>query len=510
VQAVEAHVERGHVVVDTPTELPDGAETEAVTAPAPRRPWSWIPPLVTVVAVWGCGRDHVVHPPATGTSFAVLPRATPSTLPTVASAAVSSPAPRASTGVPAPAFALVTLDRVKLHRLLTGAAIASTSGGLVFALASDGQVTRLDSVVAAIRPTVGEIGALGGSWPGTLFIERYSPKFSTIGLVVRGDPAQARVVRTWRGAYLRPAAWRDGAVLTVRADGSSAEFGSPLDRVGHFETIGHPGGPTPEFPKGALFDDAFIAYPSGRVFALGGRRTRPVVEDDASEYEEEHGYMIDGALVWQTDATGGGLGAVQLPGTTPRDRLLSGGVLAGAVDTETLAWGELEVWKNRQSETKPYLARFEASGWRQLPIDRTIRQLSRGSDGTIWAVVVGNSSEPLTTSRLERASWTSDGGLALVRTEVVPRPEWARLAAERGWWWNCPVLYPRELAVVAADDIWLTADCFSPEGMGAPLLLHTHSQRPLVELAAPGQPDRGAKVTRLLARRAVARAGRRP
>ena len=457
--------------------------------------------LVLLGTIGGCGRDRGVSDPViTRSRIAVGAIAKVSTAPLIPSVAVSMPAPQAPVTAPAPTFALVGAGPVKLHRLLTGPVIATTgSQNLFFALGSDGQVTRLDSVEAAIRSTAGDVGAVGGSWPGTLFIERYGIKFSTIGLVVKGDQSNARVVRTLRGEYVLPASWRDGATLTARVEGCSEAFGSPpLDRAVRLETMDGIAAPIPAFPKNALFDDAFVAYPSGRMFALGGQRTRPVVEDDASEYEQQKGYMIDGALVWQTDATGRGMEAVQLPGTKPRDRLLHGRLLAGAVDTEALVWGQLEIWKDRKSETKPYLARFGASGWTQLPLDRGLLELSRGSDGTLWAIVTSSSFDPFARTWLERVTATADGGLHFVqRAEIVARPEWPKLAESAGWWWSCESLNPREISVVTANDIWLTADCAESDGGALGWLLHTNLQAPLVNLTERAVSVPNAKLRRL-------------
>lgn len=198
-------------------------------------------------------------------------------------------------------FALVAIEEVtRLHRLLDGSVLAAT-GGALHALDREGRVRSLDSVVVALKDALGDIGSVGGTWPGALFVETYrlgSGDGITTSFILRGDERRVTVERRLTGAYwLPPARWQDQAVLTVQAQGSSGAFGTPLDRTGRLVLIGPTKQQAPRLPKDALVDDAFVAYPSGAVFVLGGRRSRPVIETDASEYEQEHRYMLDGAIV---------------------------------------------------------------------------------------------------------------------------------------------------------------------------------------------------------------------
>ncbi len=380
-------------------------------------------------------------------------------------------------------LALVAIEEVsRLHRLLDGKVLAE-SGGALHALDREGGVRSLDSVFAALPEGVGELGSVGGSWPGTLLVETYrigTGDGVTTGFALGGSERRATIERRLAGAYLLPPAlWKGGALLTVRAEGHSSEFGAPLDRTARFELLGKGAGAAPRFPKDALFEDAFVAYPSGLVLALGGRRTRPVVEDDASEYEQEHHYMLDGAIIWQGDSDT--LRPVQLPETSPRDRLHDGRLAAGRSEHDTLVYGSLEIWRQRRSTTQPYLARLGTAGWRRVPIATPILRIDRGSDDTTWAIC-GSDGYGSTDERfLARLILLADGGVRVERTPLAPAPQWHRLgepaaAALRG----CTELRPRELAVLGEQDLWLTAQCLPSKDSAPTLLLHTQLQKPLV------------------------------
>jgi hypothetical protein len=401
----------------------------------------------------------------------------------------------ATATVPAPPFALVAIGELELYRLTAGGVLGADPEGSFFSFGGDGTVRPLASLSAAVRaPWVGAVGTIGGSWPGSLLVERYriAPADSTTGQQIEGDAAGARVTRTTTGSYLLPpCAWRNGALLALRAEGPSSRFSRPLDRTGRLEVLGRSAERPPSLPPEALFDDAFVAYPSGRIFVLGGRRSRPIVEHDASEYEQERGYLVDGAMVWQSDAGGARLEAVQLPGTTARDRLRGGLLLAGTSEADTLAWGTLEVWKDRVSHDEPYLARFTGAGWQRLPRVQRLRQLSRGGDGTVWAVAASDDREPPERSWLERVTFAPDGALVFARAVAPFNRDWLKLGDAATSLRGCASeLHPRQIAVVAQDDIWLTAHCVGSGGERTTLLLHTGQQRPLVSLtsSAPAAP----------------------
>lgn len=389
------------------------------------------------------------------------------------------------TSGPTMQLALVAVEEVsRLHRLLDGNILAE-SGGALHSLDREGGVRSLDRVFSALQDGPGDLGSVGGSWPGTLFVETYrigAGDGITAGFVLSGDEHRATVERRLTGAYLLPpSGWKGGTLLTVRAEGHSSEFGAPLDRTARFELLGKAKGSAPRFPKEALFDDAFLAYPSGSVFALGGRRTRPVVDDDASEYEQEHHYMIDGAIVWQTDGTTATLQPAQLPGTSPRDRLHGGRLAAGRSEHDTLVFGSLEIWRQRQSTIQPYLARFGPAGWRRVPIDTPILRIDRGSDDTTWALCGSDGYASTDESFLARVILLADGGVRLERTPLAPNPQWRLLGEPAATaLQGCTRLRPRELAALSEKDLWLTAQCVPGQDYAPTLLLHTQAQKPLV------------------------------
>lgn len=382
-------------------------------------------------------------------------------------------------------FALVAIEEVtRLHRLLDGSVLAAT-GGALHALDREGRVRSLDSVVVALKDALGDIGSVGGTWPGALFVETYrlgSGDGITTSFILRGDERRVTVERRLTGAYwLPPARWQDQAVLTVQAQGSSGAFGTPLDRTGRLVLIGPTKQQAPRLPKDALVDDAFVAYPSGAVFVLGGRRSRPVIETDASEYEQEHRYMLDGAIVWQTDGSAPALRPVQLPETSPRDRLRGGRLAPGRSEQETLVFGVLEIWRDRRSTDQPYLARFGPAGWRRIPIAAPILRIDTGRDGAILAIC-GSDGYGSTDDRfLAQVTLTADGGVRLARAPLAPRPEWTALGESAATWLSgCRTLRPRELVVIDADDRWLTAQCLDGRDASPTVLLHTQAQKPLV------------------------------
>lgn len=410
--------------------------------------------------------------------------------PAADASADAAPAAASGTQASAPSlpFALVAIAEVsRLHRLVDGGVLATAAGGL-HALDREGGVRSLDRAVSALEGALGDIGRVGGSWPGTLLIETFQLGRSgdgvTTSFLLRGDDRRAAIERRLTGSYwLPPARWKDGALLSVQVQGPSSAFGTPLDRAGQLVLLGSAKAPAPRLPKDALVDDAFVAQPSGAVFVLGGRRSRPVREADASEYEQEHRYMIDGAIVWQTDGAAPTLRPVQLPETSPRDRLHGGRLSAGFGEHETLVFGVLEVWRDRQSTEQPYLARFGPAGWRRIPITAPILRIDTGRDGATFAIYGSDGYGSADESFLARVTLTDDGGVKLTRAALAPRAEWAALGEEAATTLSgCRTLRPRELAVVAADDVWLTAQCLDGRDYAPTVLLHTQAQKPLATL----------------------------
>lgn len=65
-------------------------------------------------------------------------------------------------------FALVAIEEVsQLHRLLDGSVLAA-SGGALHRLDREGGVQSLDRVFFALKEALGDLGNVGGTWPGTL------------------------------------------------------------------------------------------------------------------------------------------------------------------------------------------------------------------------------------------------------------------------------------------------------------------------------------------------------
>ena len=191
--------------------------------------------------------------------------------------------------------------------------------------------------------------------------------------------------------------------------------------------------------------------------------------------------MIDGAVIWQTDGAAATLQPVQLPGTSPRDRLHGGRLAAGRSEHDTLVFGSLEIWRQRQSTIQPYLARFGPAGWRRVPIDTPILRIDSGSDGTTFAICGSDGYASTDESFLARVVLLADGGVRLERTPLAPSPQWSLLGepaatAAQG----CTKLRPRELAVRSDKDLWLTAQCLPGRDYAPTLLLHTQAQKPLL------------------------------
>lgn len=381
-------------------------------------------------------------------------------------------------------FALVAIEEVRqLHHLLDGGVLAST-GSALYALEREGGVRSLDRVIFALQDALGDIGSVGGSWPGTLHVETYrlgTGDGITTGFTIRGDDRRATVEQRLAGSYLLPPArWKDRALLSVQAQGPSSIFGHPVERTGRLVLTEPTKQTAPRLPKDALLDDAMVAYPGGTVFVLGGRRTRPVRQAEASEYEQEHGYMLDGAVVWQSDGTAPVLRPVQLPETTAADRLRNGRLVAGRSEHETLVIGVLEIWRDRQSTDAPYLARYGPTGWRRIPIPSPILRLDMGQDGTAFAIYGSDGYGRADESFLAALTLTTDGGVKLARVPLAPLPQWTALSEDAATWLSgCRKLRPRELAVAAATDIWLTAQCLSGGDSAPTVLLHTQAQKPL-------------------------------
>lgn len=395
----------------------------------------------------------------------------------------------ATTAEPKVSFGLVAFGEPKFQRLTSGTLVAvlpANDYAPLHVLSPDGAITAVDNVQRALAGRRGTTGAVSGDWPGTLYVELFllggrggTPTSTT--LVVRGDEQRASVTGVIAASHYSPSfPWRDGASLALRVAGPSRAFGGAVEAGGSLVVLPPSKVSPPRFPKDALVEGALVAYPSGRVLALGGKRSRPV-SDGASEYEYEHNYMLDRAMVWQSDAASAGMRAVQLPGTTPRMHL-RGGLAKGPTESHTLAWGILD--KRGAGDDEPYLARFGADGWKRVSLpsgSRSLVDLDVGEDGIIWAVA--SNAYDLSDAALLRGTFGPTEGVAFEPVDIPYSSRWTALGRDGESLSTCDTVRPRSVIARDAADVWIVANCVA-QAKGAPeryppftaIVLHTQRE----------------------------------
>jgi hypothetical protein len=151
--------------------------------------------------------------------------------------------------------------------------------------------------------------------------------------------------------------WIDGSILGYEAECTSASLETmPLAHKGRFVVLAGKPRAVPQLPRDASTDGRFVAYPSGRVFALGGK------------VNKENDFILDAAHVW--DFTDGvHPTAVALPSVMRR-------LVQGREERETLALGPKSI------------ARFDGTTWTEKPLEFLTEEstISVGDDGSVWII----------------------------------------------------------------------------------------------------------------------------
>ncbi|MBS2011695.1 MAG: hypothetical protein JST00_02180 [Deltaproteobacteria bacterium] len=288
--------------------------------------------------------------------------------------------------------------KLDLFRILDGPVVASQGDTrALYALAPTGEVTPLGALATLTAETTTpwlEMGRVVGvrdhvfleratfAGRGGVFIENYS-----------ADLARGTAARTTRFGHVSSAfLWKNGSIIAFDAEDSSVMV-AWMARKGRFFVVSGQPGPLPRLPEEAASARGdFVGYPSGRIFAHAGKKSK--VEGEAP----------DTTFLWDF-VDGLRAQPVKMPGEVR-------GLVQGREEKETLAFGS------------DWLARFDGSSWAKLPdapVDVT--SASVGDDGSMWVVAGGalwsaeTVSAPLTKVPLP-ASVTPASVVARSRTDV--------------------------------------------------------------------------------------------
>ncbi len=336
-------------------------------------------------------------------------------------------------------FALVVEggESLRFTRLAPG--LLATNGDVLYALSSQGALSPIEPLVAAMAGSGTRIGGIGGEWPEGLYVETIiggeRSGIRTTTLYVTEHQASLKKARS--GHFTAVSRWSEGRLLGFYASGTSELLPGARGWSGSFEVIRGAASPLmPRLPREAAFNGRFVAFDSGRILALGC--TRPKASEEP------------GAYVWDfADAV------------HPRGSSLpefggncSGGIARGRNEQETLVFGSVG--------SDPYLARFDGKGWRRIeaPFDQGIDDLSIGVDGSVWAVS-GHPSDGISTATLWRADFPD------LKFRVVPLPE---IGGEKAR--GASKVVPLAVAANSADDVWLSARRAGSSRTADNLLLH--------------------------------------
>ena len=354
----------------------------------------------------------------------------------------------------ASAFSLVARasGTVELQRIENSPVLGSMRGaGYAFVLSPDGSVAPLEpnsTHHAEIHDGTGwDIGRIAGVWPNAVYVEMAiagGRSETVIESFLLDVEKKTLAPKRFNGHLAFARTWSDGRLLGWTGESSSV-MGPFAVRRGRFELLAGPRPPAmPVWPKkAASIAGDFVAYESGRIFALAG------LEVGEGEWERNH--------IWDF-ADGVHAKPVKLRGEA---RALA----RGRNEREALVVGTLG------EKRLAYLARFDGSEWAEvkLPFEEVPISLSTGDDGSVWIVSgePGWGDRPSQPSRLWRADFPE------LRFERVPVDPW---------------LVMTSVMARNASDVWLVAA--TGQELRTSLLLHTQAPKEVEEFGFSDDPQR--------------------
>jgi len=295
--------------------------------------------------------------------------------------------------------------KLVLTRIPGGPVLASDASiRAVYTLSPNGEVAPIEPLTTLTLETVSqylEMGHVSGVGDH-VFLERAT--FAGRGGVTIesfvADLAKGTATKVNRNGHVSTAfAWKNGTILGYEAEDASVMGPYIWGRPGRFFVIAGPApGALPKLPREAVsVKGEFVGYPSGRIFALAGKRAKVEGED------------ADKAYLWDF-ADGVTAKPVKMPSEVT-------GLVQGRDEKETLAYGD------------EWLSRWNGETWVEMSdVPKGVRSASIADDGTAWV---------LTREGLYRADAV---GKPFTRT-VLPGDATADVVVAR-----------------TKDDVWLTSD----------------------------------------------------
>lgn len=348
------------------------------------------------------------------------------------------------------AFSVVARDvRWRLLRVEGSPVLGvDTNAPRVYVLDGSSPPTPLAPLSATLIerfPAGMQIGYLAGRWPDTLVVEgwtmagRGGSVVSEAVVDLRAGTARTSGASTYTaGAWT----WKGGALLGFAAEGPSGMGPFVFGRRGAFRVLA---GPKPRStipvlpPLAASLHGEFVAYPSGTIFALAGKKSAVALTSDTTVKDE---------VVWRL-ADGAAPAAIELP-----VRPVS--LLRGREESETLMVGEND------------LLRWNGTAFVRLTLPSsatTITSAAVADDGSIWLAT----GKELFTARFPEPTFT----------KVVLGPE----------------LAPVVVSARSEKDVWVLSGERSPYQRdtteGAATLLHRQetSESPRAPFRPQGDED---------------------
>ena len=355
------------------------------------KPWSRA--VLLAIAAVACARPRAQRDP---------PKEAGADDAAVAERAAASDAGSRSAASP---FAIVAQGSLTLERVASGPVLGFESIEKPYVLSADGTVAPIDPLITLSAETLGQgwsLGRVTGLWPNHVYIEdaNAAGRAGTLQKNVLFDAERGvATVTPLTGRHIAAAwPWVDGSLLGFEAEGPVGHLRDvSFARKGRFVLLGgSKSRPAPALPKGAAVDGRFVAYPSGRIFVIGGM-------------QEDNDTVLDRARLWDF-SDGVHARAVKLP--TEIHTLVH-----GREESETLAFGGAG------------LVRFDGTAWAGVtaPFDGELKSVASSDDGSVWTVA-GNT------------VWRAD--FPELRFTPVPLPAG---------------FTPIQIAARSAADVWLVA-----------------------------------------------------